>query len=228
VSLAVTAAVAVLLAGSIRSRDAAQPITGDAGATDTLAFFQQRVQQHPHDVAARLDLAERYRDAGMTGLATLQYTEALQLDPSNAEALTGMADSLFGQGQSKQALAEVTQALAVDPTYPEALYEQGVILLRGCTTGRAERSFNAYLALRPTGRTARQLKGCSPRSRRRRFPAPPRRRDLAFGGEGGGRSSASRRDPISSATSSTASMSSASVRKFTTCAQHEPVAEYRV
>ena len=152
VSLAVAAAVAVLLAGSVRNRDAAQPITGDAGATDTLAFFQQRVQQHPHDVAARLDLAERYQDAGMTGLATLQYTEALQLDPSNAEALTGMAASLFGQGQNKQALAEVNQALAVDPTYPEALYEQGVILLRGLhRSAAAERSFNAYLAAAPDG-----------------------------------------------------------------------------
>jgi cytochrome c-type biogenesis protein CcmH/NrfG len=152
VSLAVAAAVAVLLAGAVRNRDAAQPITGDAAGTDTLAFFQQRVQQHPHDVAARLDLAERYQDAGMTGLATLQYTEALQLDPSNAEALTGVAASLFGQGQHKQALSEVNQALAVDPTYPEALYQRGVILLRGLHhSAAAEQSFNAYLAAAPEG-----------------------------------------------------------------------------
>ena len=89
------------------------------------------MQQHPQDVAARLDLAQRYRDAGMTGLASLQYTEAIRLDPTNAEALTGMAFVLFDSGRSREALAEVDRALAVDATYPEALYEKGLILLRG-------------------------------------------------------------------------------------------------
>jgi cytochrome c-type biogenesis protein CcmH/NrfG len=151
VSVAVAVSVAVLLAGSVRNRDAAQPITGDS-ASDTLAFFQQRVQQHPHDVAARLDLAERYRDAGMAGLATLQFSEALQLDPSNAEALTGMAFSLFAQGRTRQALAEVNQALVVDPTYPEALYQEGVILLRGLhRPAAAEAPLRAYLTAAPDG-----------------------------------------------------------------------------
>jgi tetratricopeptide (TPR) repeat protein len=160
VSLAIVVAAGVLLAGSVRNRDAAQPITGDSAAADSIAFFEQRVQQHPHDVAARLDLAERYRAAGMTGLATLQFSQALQLDPSNAEALNGMGYALFSQGRNKEALAEVNQALAVDPTYPEALYQKGVILLRGMhRPAAAEEPLRAYLTAAPDGAHREAVEG---------------------------------------------------------------------
>src|SRR5207247_1301013 len=53
---AVLVALIVLLAsGAVRSRSADQSITG-AQPGDPIAFFQDRVRQHPGDVAARLDL----------------------------------------------------------------------------------------------------------------------------------------------------------------------------
>jgi tetratricopeptide (TPR) repeat protein len=153
--LAVAAGVTVLLVTAVGPRDAAQPITGDGTAgssTSSLTFFQERVRQHPEDVAARLDLAQRYRDAGLTGLAALQYTEALRLDPSNGEARTGMASVLFAQGHVAEALGEVKRALAVDPTYPEALYQEGLILLRGLHRPLdAATPLRAYLSAAPTG-----------------------------------------------------------------------------
>jgi tetratricopeptide (TPR) repeat protein len=154
--LAVAAVVAVLLAAAIGPRDSAQTITGDTGiggpGVTSLAYFKHRVQQHPQDVAARLDLAQRYRDAGMTGQAALEYTAALRLDPTNAEALTGMSYVLFDSGRSRQALAEVDRALAVDPTYPEALYEKGLILLRGLQRPvEAATPLTAYLSAAPDG-----------------------------------------------------------------------------
>lgn len=154
--LAVAAVVALLLVAAIAPRDSSQTITGDTGiggsSVTSLAYFKQRVQQHPQDVAARLDLAQRYRDAGMTGQAALQYTEALRLDPSNAEARTGMAYVLFGTGHSREALSEVDQALAVDATYPEALYEKGLILLRGLQRPEAAAvALTAYMAAAPNG-----------------------------------------------------------------------------
>ena len=154
--LAVAAVVALMLVAAIGPRDSSQTITGDSGiggpGATSLAYFKQRVQQHPQDVAARLDLAQRYRDAGMTGQAALQYTEALHFDPTNAEARTGMAFVLFGSGHSREALAEVDQALAVDATYPEALYEKGLILLRGLDRPtEAAAPLTAYLSAAPDG-----------------------------------------------------------------------------
>jgi tetratricopeptide (TPR) repeat protein len=154
--LAVAAVVALLLVAAIAPRDSSQTITGDTGiggsSVTSLAYFKQRVQKHPQDVAARLDLAQRYRDAGMTGLASLQYTEAIHLDPTNAEALTGMAFLLFDSGRSREALAEVQRALAVDATYPEALYEKGLILLRGLDRpAEAAAPLTAYLSAAPDG-----------------------------------------------------------------------------
>jgi thioredoxin-like negative regulator of GroEL len=154
--LAVAAVVAVLLAAAIAPRDSSQTITGDSGiggpSVTSLAYFKQRVQRHPKDVAARLDLAQRYRDAGMTGQAALQYTEALRLDPDNAEARTGMAFVLFDTGHSREALAEVNQALMVDAAYPEALYEKGLILLRGLERpADAADPLHAYLVAAPDG-----------------------------------------------------------------------------
>jgi hypothetical protein len=154
--LAVAAGVAVLLVAAVGPRDAAQPITGDGSAvglgTSSLSFFQERVRLHPGDEAARLDLAQRYWDAGLTGLAALEYTEAIRLDPSNGEALTGMASVLFTQGDARAALGEVRRALAVDPSYPEALYQEGVILFRGLQRpAEAEAPLHAYLSVAPTG-----------------------------------------------------------------------------
>jgi len=154
--LAVAAVVALLLVAAIGPRDSSQTITGDTGiggpSVTSLAYFKQRVEQHPKDVAARLDLAQRYRDSGMTGQAALEYTEALRLDPTNAEALTGMASVLFDSGRSREALAEVERALAVDATYPEALYEKGLILLRGLDRPtEAAPPLAAYLSAAPDG-----------------------------------------------------------------------------
>jgi len=154
--LAVAAVVALLLAAALGPRDSGQTITGDTNlggsSVTSLAYFKQRVQQHPQDVAARLDLAQRYRDAGMTGLASLQYSAALHLDPDNAEARTGIAFVLFDSGRSREALAEVNQALVVDSTYPEALYEKGLILLRGLQRpADAVAPLTAYLTAAPDG-----------------------------------------------------------------------------
>ena len=82
IAAAVVAAAVPLLAGAIGNRGASQPITGDqaiAGSgSQAIAFFEQRVRQHPNDAAARLDLAQRYLTAGMTGLAAEQFAAALQ------------------------------------------------------------------------------------------------------------------------------------------------------
>jgi len=142
--------VAVALSSAIRARDAGSGITGNS--QDPLAFFEQRVRDHPNDVAARLDLASRYLDAGNVPGAVAQDLAALRLDPTNAEAHADLGWVLYQAGKPDDALRAEQQALQADPQYAEAMYFEGVILLRGLgRPGDAATSFRAYLAAAPFG-----------------------------------------------------------------------------
>jgi tetratricopeptide (TPR) repeat protein len=119
---------------------------------DPLSFFEQRVAEHPTDVAARLDLAQRYLEAGDARAAVAQYLMVLNLDPGNPEAQANLGFILYRAGRAEDGLRAVERALAPDPTYPEALYFKGVILLRGL--GRPEEAadaFRSYLTAAPFG-----------------------------------------------------------------------------
>lgn len=148
--LALAVVTAVALTNAVRSRDAGSGITGNS--QDPLAFFEQRVRDHPNDVAARLDLASRYLDAGNVAGAVAQDLAALRLDPTNAEAHADLGWVLYQAGKPDDALRAEEQALQADPQYAEAMYFQGVILLRGL--GRpadAASALRAYLAAAPFG-----------------------------------------------------------------------------
>ncbi len=144
------AAVALVLAGAIHGRSPADPITGTVQGG--LAFFEQRVAEHPDDVAARLDLAQRYLETGDARSAVQQYVAVLERDPKNAEAHAQLGFLLYEAGKAADGLRAVQQALEADPTYPEALYDEGVILLKGLNRpADAALAFKAYLAAAPFG-----------------------------------------------------------------------------
>lgn len=145
------------LLGSVGERGSGAVFTGDlAGSegaqTDPLAFFQERVGERPRDVAARLDLARRYLDAGRVQEAIEQYRAALDLDPDNAEAHAHLGVVLYLAGRPREGLAIVERALETDPRYPEALFFKGVILLRGLDRpAAAAEALRAYLEAAPFG-----------------------------------------------------------------------------
>ncbi len=125
--------VAVLIGGTVLAvvistlARGAAPVTEAAQAPpasteDPLAFFEQRVEDHPEDLAARLDLAHRYLDAGMIEESLAEYAAALELDPDDAEAHAHVGIILYLSGRSREALDSVDRALATDPGYPEALF----------------------------------------------------------------------------------------------------------
>ena len=155
-------AVAVLIGGTLvavlvasLARDAepqAQAAGPSANAQDPLTFFEQRVRDHPDDLAARLDLAQRYLDAGMTEKALSEYAVALDMDPDDAEALAHVGLILFRAERYDEALQYVDHALRTDPRYPEALFIRGVVLLRGLHRPReAITAFETYLDAAPFG-----------------------------------------------------------------------------
>jgi Tetratricopeptide repeat len=163
-------AVAVLIGGTVLgvvvvslARDAEPPLQASSppASDDPLGFFERRVEEHPDDLAARLDLAHRYLDAGMVEDALSEYAVALELDPDDAEALAHVGIILYQNGRPEEALRSVDRALSTDPRYPEGLFIRGVILLRGLDRpGDAISALETYLDAAPFGverQTARDL-----------------------------------------------------------------------
>jgi tetratricopeptide (TPR) repeat protein len=163
-------AVAVLIGGTVLAvvvaslaRDAEPQLRASTpqASDDPLGFFERRVREHPDDLAARLDLAHRYLDAGMVEDALSEYAVALELDPDDAEALAHVGIILYQNGRPEEALRSVDRALSTDPRYPEGLFIRGVILLRGLDRPEeAISAFETYLDAAPFGverRTAKDL-----------------------------------------------------------------------
>jgi cytochrome c-type biogenesis protein CcmI len=148
--LAALAALAVpMLTDAVRDRVADQPISG---GSDPLAFFEQRVRDHPQDLAARLDLAQRYLQTGDVEKAVEQYLVALEIEPDNPEARATLGFLLHRAGSSEAGLAEVNRALELSPEDPEALYFKGLILLDGLDRpSDAAEAFRSYLEAAPFG-----------------------------------------------------------------------------
>jgi Tetratricopeptide repeat len=163
-------AVVVLIGGTVLAvvvaslaRDTEPQLQASAPQTleDPLGFFEQRVKEHPDDLAARLDLAHRYLDAGMVEDALSEYAVALELDPDDAEALAHVGLILYQNGRPEEALRSVDRALSTDPRYPEGLFIRGVILLRGLDRHEdAISALETYLDAAPFGverQTAKDL-----------------------------------------------------------------------
>jgi tetratricopeptide (TPR) repeat protein len=163
-------AVAVLIGGTVLAvvvaslaRDAEPQLQASTprASDDPLGFFERRVREHPDDLAARLDLASRYLDAGMVEDALSEYAVALELDPDDAEALAHVGIILYQNGRPEEALRSVDRALSTDPRYPEGLFIRGVILLRGLDRPEeAISAFETYLDAAPFGverQTAKDL-----------------------------------------------------------------------
>jgi len=152
---------AVAVTGLLREAEPAAVESAPASSDDPFAFFEQRVRDHPNDLAARLDLAHRYLDANRVEEALEEYAVALELDPDDAEAHAHIGLILYASHQPEEALASVDRALETAPGYPEALFIRGAILLRGLDRPEeAIEAFEAYLAAAPFGQergTAQQL-----------------------------------------------------------------------
>lgn len=151
VGAAVLVAILVpVLTRAVQNRSAGQPLSGDPAQTDPLAYYLDRVQQHPEDVAARLDLADAYLRLGDVQHSVEQYLATLKIDPENPEALATLGFLLHQGGKSQEGLDAVNKALESAPGLPEALYYKGVILLEGLDRpAEAAGALRAYLAAAP-------------------------------------------------------------------------------
>jgi cytochrome c-type biogenesis protein CcmH/NrfG len=154
-ALALGATAVPLLLGGVGERSAggfitgAQPSSSPPGSATPL---QQRVQDHPNDLEARLDLAQTYLESGRPRDASQQYVEVLKRDPNNPEATTRLALLVYEAGDPDDALKGVEKVLIQHPDYPEALFLKGVILLNAEKRPQdAIAPLQRYLQVAPTG-----------------------------------------------------------------------------
>ena len=158
VVFALVGATVPALRASVRARGPGGIISGDAGpgasarGDDPLAGFEDRVRRSPDDIAARLDLAHRFLDAGKGEQAVEHYLVVLGRDAANPEALAHIGLLLFQSGRPDDGIMAVDRALQADARYPEALLFKGLILLKGKKDpGAAASAFEAYLEAAPFG-----------------------------------------------------------------------------
>lgn len=154
--MAAAAALAVvlglLLGRAVGDRDAGEEITGETAPDTPIVFFEERVADRPQDVAARLDLAAAYLDAGRAPEAIEEYLRILEIDPEIPEAHARLGLILSASGRPEEGLAAVRRSLELDPDYPEALFAKGVILVRDLDRpGPGAAALRAYLEAAPYG-----------------------------------------------------------------------------
>lgn len=162
VAAAIVAVTVPLLFGALANRAAGGLITGNplppnGQSASALSFFDQRVQAHPDDIAARLDLAHQELAQGDVQSATDQYLHVVQRDQGNAEANTQLGFLLYQAQLPQEALAAVNRALQSEPQYPDALYAKGIILLGLHQSAGARAALQAYLQAAPFGSQRTQV-----------------------------------------------------------------------
>jgi len=140
------------ISGDPSAGAAGQPAATAPAADPALSALERQVEQHPGDITSRLDLAARYVRDGRTGLAALQFTEVIRLDPRDVEARSGLAAIVFAAGHPEDALSLLHDALRVSPRDPQALYQEGIVLLEGLSRPQdAASAFESYLSAAPFG-----------------------------------------------------------------------------
>jgi TolA-binding protein len=119
-----------------------------------LEELRERLQRNPSDLAALVNLANLYFDAGKYPQAIAYYRRALALDPANPDTRTDYATALHGSGRDLEALRELENVLAKRPKFPEALFNQGVVANAIGRRTEAIEAFRTFLRVAPNDQRA--------------------------------------------------------------------------
>jgi hypothetical protein len=132
-----------------------------------LTELRGRLQQNPNDLAALVNLANLYFDAGKYDQAIGYYKRALAIDPDNPDTRTDYATALHGEDRDLESLAQLQIVLDKKPDFAEALFNEGVVANAIGRRTQAIAAFRAFLRVAPhderasDARTALQNLGTS-------------------------------------------------------------------
>jgi hypothetical protein len=114
-----------------------------------LTDLRGRLQRNPKDLAALVNLANLYFDAGKYPQAIGYYRRALALDPDNPDTRTDFATALHGDGQDLESLRQLDIVLAHRHDFPEALFNEGIVANAIGRRTEAIGAFRAFLKVAP-------------------------------------------------------------------------------
>ncbi len=114
-----------------------------------LTELRGRLQTNPNDLAAIVNLANLYFDAGKFPQAVAYYRRALALDPENPDTRTDYATALHGENHDLDALAQLQRVLARRPHFPEALFNEGIVANAIGRRTEAVAAFETFLRVAP-------------------------------------------------------------------------------
>ena len=120
----------------------------------SLAAYTRRVDVHPNDAAAHLDLAETQARVGRDSEALAEFAVALTIDPERAAAYAGQAQAYLRLGRNDDAVEAARRALELDPTHRQARYALGTALLRLDKTDEGQRELEEFQRLQASDAAA--------------------------------------------------------------------------
>jgi tetratricopeptide (TPR) repeat protein len=101
-----------------------QPIPLNANQVRALTT---EANDHPDDIAARVQLGNLYFDAQQYQDAIRWYQEALALNPRDVNVSTDLGVSYYYTDQPDKALAQFQHSLSIDPKHLKTLLNVGIV-----------------------------------------------------------------------------------------------------
>jgi tetratricopeptide (TPR) repeat protein len=101
-----------------------QPIPLNANQVRALTT---QANDHPDDIAARVELGNLYFDAQQYQDAIRWYQEALALNPRDVNVSTDLGVSYYYTNQPDKALAQFQHSLSIDPKHLKTLLNVGIV-----------------------------------------------------------------------------------------------------
>lgn len=119
-----------------------------------LVELRGRLQRNPKDLAALVNLANLYFDAGKYAQAIPYYERALAIDPENPDTRTDYATALHGEGHDLESLHQLDLVLARRHNFPEALFNEGIVANAIGRRTEAIAAFKTFLKVAPQDQRA--------------------------------------------------------------------------
>jgi tetratricopeptide (TPR) repeat protein len=125
------------------------PTEPPLGTDPQLIALEAAVEQNPTDAAARLELANYYRDHKNFSKAVAQYQEVLKLSPRDVPTYQTLGDTLQEMGDDAGALAAWEEAVKQVPDNPDAHNKVGIAYYARQRYEEAIREFQETVRLNP-------------------------------------------------------------------------------
>ena len=113
------------------------------------ADLDQRLDEQPDDVEARLERANLWRKTQHYAQALSDYTAIIERDAQHADALNHLGTTLLAQGRHDQAIDAYSRAVAAAPQRAELPYNLGNVLQQQGSFAAARAAYRQALALAP-------------------------------------------------------------------------------